>query len=267
MRDKKVKNPREDRPLSREMTQALRKIEWLSDDHIDGGLVLLRKLNEDVCGLFNIDNGLTAYPKADGDQWIQVLHNGRQTGGQWSLVAYGFLFFPKGTIALYDSLNYQPNSFVIAAAASLLRTKEQSINLSLLPSSQQKNGFDCGVFAIANAAALLYNLDPSKIEFDASVIRDHFKKCLKNGKMTSFPYSTSKLAKTLIPINHFVEKVFCYCRRPQKFKVGKTICKDEEMLQCVDCSELYHRICLPVTCSSNFKKKNSNWACPTCSTA
>ena len=107
------------------MTQSLRKTEWLSDDHIDGGLVLLRKLNEDVCGLFNIDNGLTAYPKADGDQWIQVLHNGRQTGGQWSLVAYGFLFFPKGTIALYDSLNYQPNSFVIAAAASLLRTKKR----------------------------------------------------------------------------------------------------------------------------------------------
>ena len=38
--------------------------------------------------------------KADGDQWIQVLHNGRQTGGQWSLVAYGFLFFPKETIAV-----------------------------------------------------------------------------------------------------------------------------------------------------------------------
>ena len=70
MRDKKVKNPREDRPLSREMTQALRKTEWLSDDHIDGGLVLLRKLNKDVGGLFNIGNGLTAYPKADGDQWI-----------------------------------------------------------------------------------------------------------------------------------------------------------------------------------------------------
>ena len=85
--------------------------------------------------------------------------------------------------------------------------------------------------------------------------------------MTSFPYSTSKLAKTFIPINQFVEKYFCYCRRPQKFKVGKTICKDEEMLQCVDCSELYHRICLPVTCSSNFKKKNSNWACPTYSIA
>ena len=52
------------------MTQSLRKTEWLSDDHIDGGLVLLRKLNKDVGGLFNIGNGLTAYPKADGDQWI-----------------------------------------------------------------------------------------------------------------------------------------------------------------------------------------------------
>lgn len=110
------------------------------------------------------------------------------------------------------------------------------------------------MFAIANVAALLY-LDPSKIDFNANVMRDHLKNCLRNGQMTPFPYSVSVPLIPPAPINIIVEKIYCLCRRPKKFKVTKAITKDEEMLQCKDCSEYYHRICIPLSCGSILKKK------------
>ena len=51
---------------------------------------------------------------------------------------------------------------------------------------QQSNGSDCGVFAIAFATVLVYNLDKNIPEFNVHQMRTHLSTCLKNGLITPF---------------------------------------------------------------------------------
>ena len=61
------------------------------------------------------------------------------------------------------------------------------LHIIYLKSQQQNNGFDCGVFAIANATALALGKNPVGLLFDMTKSREHLVKCLKNRKMEHFP--------------------------------------------------------------------------------
>lgn len=103
------------RPIGLSAIRDLGKTEWLSDEHIDAGLHLLRQLDESVDGLFNVDTGLKLYPKIKALRWCQILHNGRSDGGHWLLAASGFV--GKGdseshehSVKVFDSLFFiEPN--------------------------------------------------------------------------------------------------------------------------------------------------------------
>ena len=61
--------------------------------------------------------------------------------------------------------------------------------LSLVPASvqQQSNGSDCGIFAIAFAACLVFGIDPSHVNFDVPTMRPHLTACLRNKNISLFP--------------------------------------------------------------------------------
>ena len=61
-----------------------------------------------------------------------------------------------------------------------------SVTPCLAESSKQSGGADCGLYAIGNATALAFGLNPSQITFDQSVLRSHLIKCMEGGKF-SFP--------------------------------------------------------------------------------
>ena len=52
---------------------------------------------------------------------------------------------------------------------------------------QQRNGEDCGLFAIANAVAIASGIDPCKIKLIDHFLRTHLIKCFEEGIMTLFP--------------------------------------------------------------------------------
>ena len=126
---------------------------WLENTIIQYAQAFLRTVNPDLQGFQR--TSLEAYfnfDKVNGD-FVQILHTG---GNHW--VCVGSIGCEKGFVNLYDSLFYDV----------ILNDLEQQVRnligeefkaISVVPVQQQSNGSDRGVFAIAFATVLVYNLD------------------------------------------------------------------------------------------------------------
>ena len=87
---------------------------------------------------------------------------------------------------MYDSLyNNIIATEVEEQVKSLLGGRECQV--LVVPVQQQRNGSDCGVFAIAFATCLVHFIDPVTVDFDISKMRPHLLSCLKSGYINLFP--------------------------------------------------------------------------------
>ncbi len=246
---------------------------WLGTSHINAALSLLRKKVDQLIigGLFNVEYGCFAeFPPVNTPKWLQIIHNGMD---HWVLAARGFFFDDNNdlasleerpTVYIFDSLQHmKANPLVVACCASLLYTKEKELQISFMYNQRQNNGYDCGVFAIAFAMALIEGNNPCHMTFDTRQLRKHLKNCLKSGEMTSFPQQSHRgPTDRTICFSTNVE-VFCTCRRPARFSRSKGMEKSEEMAECVDCNEWFHRDCVKIP-ANVFKTKHIQWRCPAC---
>jgi len=64
----------------------------------------------------------------------------------------------------------------------------------------QPNGNDCGVFAIAFAVSLLFNLQPNKIIYDHNLMRQHLAEIFQSNRIKHFPQIAGLI--DLKQINH-----------------------------------------------------------------
>lgn len=64
----------------------------------------------------------------------------------------------------------------------------------------QPNGNDCGVFAIAFAVSLLFNIKPEKIKYDCSLMRSHLIKILETNIIEHFPQDPHSLPIKVPPL-------------------------------------------------------------------
>ena len=62
----------------------------------------------------------------------------------------------------------------------LLTTEEPSIKLNFMDVQMQSGGYDCGLFAIAFATALVLGEKPGGFLFDQQKMRAHLIKCLEH---------------------------------------------------------------------------------------
>lgn len=258
--------------------------QFLSSDHINGFLVFIRKFiagqNLSIKALYNLDAApCLLYEKIpEGQQWVQVLHDGSRNGGHWITAAFGFPFIPKGCVGLYDSLDY-PNKNVLKKEcstswpgstvhmkkiiASLIRPRENKISIILMPCSKQTNGYDCGPHALANATALVMGLNPSNLEYNSDAIREHTKRCLIDGNLVEFPFKKIKRKQSPLRFNI---KVYCICRLTERLSnpsMNSRAFVEEQMVNCNSCDEWYHRVCLSDDSVFN-KPPNFKWHCPYC---
>jgi len=241
--------------------KGIRKTNFLSDIHIDAAYVLLRNLRDSIGGMYNCRFGEEAkFPKAEGDKWMQIIHNG---SNHWILATKGFFKekkqVPLQTVEVFDSCANKEltNNFSTCSIASLLRTEDESFYIDYLNCQQQKNDYDCGVFAIAFATCLLMGQNPLKKTFRQSELRAHLKKCLIDRELTMFPNDDAKFPTVSVLRNEYVE-VHCYCRRPAFRNRTRKL---EKMLVCKACSYQFHP-----TCENDkicFDKKG-NFTCSMC---
>ena len=127
------------------------------------------------------------------------------------------------------------------------------------PVQQQKNGNDCGLFAIAFAVDLANKMDPSKAQYDDKKLRQHLLHCLESRKVSPFPKINGGRYRKCNPKFETFE-VFCICR--DVFFESDTKDNAYFMAECCNCGEWYHRKCTSIpdkvfTC-------NKTWECNFC---
>lgn len=211
---------------------------------------------KDVGGLYNVNHGSKAqFPSVQENKFIQVIHDGDK---HWLLAIYGFFNYREVTIfdSAYHDESLKP--FVIASLASLLKTEKKEIRISVAPCQQQKNSYDCGVFAIAFAWAILAGKDPLEYCFNAKDLRPHLQRCLENRKLTPFKLNKSKNINRGIEINKLYE-VYCSCRRPAEIWSDHR----DKMAECEQCLEWFHAICEKIP--KNIEE--ISWLCSQCSSS
>ena len=57
---------------------------------------------------------------------------------------------------------------------------------------KQNNTFDCGLFSLAFATSICYNIDPTNLYFNEKSLRLHFNKCIANRAVEQFPLHDDK---------------------------------------------------------------------------
>ena len=86
-------------------------------------------------------------------------------------------------VKIYDSLYTTMDE----ATRKVVSNSFGSLIPELVNIPKQSGGTDCGLYAIANATALCFQQDPSKIQFHQNVMRLHLIKCMEDGELAPFP--------------------------------------------------------------------------------
>ena len=92
---------------------------------------------------------------------------------------------------------------------------------------------DCGLYAIANAVAKAFDIDPTTQEYDTELMRGHFIHCFEQNEMQLFPARTRKSSYIDGVRYSAYLKIFCTCYMPED---GQYVIYDK-------CSIWYHPEC------------------------
>jgi len=100
--------------------------------------------------------------------------------------------------------------------------------------TQQVNGVDCGLFALATATDVCFGRNPSHRDYvtSTSVMRQHLLQCLQSNCMTPFPGTA---AQRRISSRVKIIDIVCSCRQP--------VYRDSVMIDCEQCLLSFHFAC------------------------
>ena len=154
---------------------------WLDCDIIQQAHILIHNENLNIEGFQRPTLGPVRNFDIVSGEVVQILHTGNS---HW--VCVSSIGCTPGHVKLYDSFYSDAISQEIELQTNDLLGGRL---LSLVPASvqQQSNGSDCGIFAIAFAACLVFGIDPSHVNFDVPNMRPHLAACLSNKKISLFP--------------------------------------------------------------------------------
>jgi hypothetical protein len=176
---------------------------------------------------------------SDGTHWVCV--SNRRCG--------------PSQVEIYDSLyRGEPSSTVMTQLATIIKTLHPKLTICTIHVQQQEGYNDCGLFAIAFAVAVCYDIDPATLTFQQTAMRNHLRTCLELKKMAPFPVSKSLKYKKVRVRGRAQATIFCLCR---------SILKEETdgLCQCAKCAAWYHNTCISTI---NCFEESSSWVCPLC---
>ena len=228
--------------------------QWLTDEHIDNAQAILAKHFPYIGGLqaawVFISEGCHSIgtPKED---FVQILNVG---GNHWITVSN--VGNPKDTITIYDSL-YDGVSCSCKAKftkqmAFMLMATSKHVTLQQADMQKQTGSSDCGLFAIAAATSLCYDVLPQDCPWEQGKMQVHLSTCFKLVDLTLFPQSSLVRRHRSYRRMEKVE-VFCHCRQPNN--------KHAFMVQCDSCKDWFHRGCQRIPRKMN---KNTTFLCKNC---
>jgi len=111
-------------------------------------------------------------------------------------------YYDRKNIFIYDSLNNKTlHKHHEQFLKRLFQTYDFDKNPVKFPTVQcQPNYSDCGVFAIAFATSLLFNIKPDKVKYDHKLMRSHLIKILETNIIEHFPQAPQYVAQKVLPL-------------------------------------------------------------------
>ena len=242
---------------------------WLASKHINAVSAIARHQFPTIGAFYNVQWAYgDGYPQTSQPNWSQFCLKDQN---HWVLLSNGLN--QQNFVSIYDSKNSNGDNSKIAesiiiAACQILKTPGQYVRIGHVPCDWQHDGFNCGIFAIANATCLALGVDPSDLQFDVSKMRNHFLDCLRKKEMSAFPLVKRRTgrttAKKVVSEPKQVE-VFCTCRCPAyyKSKPGDEV----SLVECdgEDCkTRWFHPACEGITEKELKNIKHNDWFCSCC---
>ena len=159
----------------------------LNDKHITFGLRLLKHQFQHINGLQStlLQQSANVSPFLGGGNALQVIHCYQC---HWlvasSINIGGTAIIDKDDVLIYDSLYNVVDENTIKLLERLFGRK---IMAKMQCLQKQSGSKDCGLFALAVSTALAHCVDPTKIRFDQSNMRQHLLTCYENKRLSMFP--------------------------------------------------------------------------------
>ena len=226
-------------------------VAWLNDKHIMAAQTLIRTQFSEINGL---QNPLLAQQKAFDicrKNMIQILHCGNYK--HWLTITT--VNAPDNTVYVYNSIDEKLQQSVIQQICSIVFCQAKSLKIISKPCQLQKGINDCGVFAIATALSIASGMDPSKLNYNQELMRNHLKSCFENKYLKMFPCLKDVVNKTVKKIENI--NLICEWRQPN-YKSSHFNYPHGPTIQCSSCEKIFHKFCV-----SN--KSTNYFVCSACS--
>ena len=153
-------------------------------------------------------------------------------------------------VTVYESSYSDLPNAQAEIVASLIKPVGNLIKVKMSNVYLQINGYDCGLYAIANATALAYGRDPSTQSYVPRMMRQHLIGCFENRNIKPFPTATGKRRKSIKKVIDL--PVYCICKMPDTHTV---------YVYCDNCSNEYHPECVGLKGSIH---ESLAFLCPNC---
>ena len=93
-----------------------------------------------------------------------------------------------GEVKVFDSLFTFCDKETRGIMYEFYQRGTEKLTITMSRCQKQTGGKDCGLFAIAFAVALVFNLNASKLKFCQEMMRPHLVDCFTKEVMTPFPF-------------------------------------------------------------------------------
>ena len=193
---------------------------WLNDRIIDATQEMLKLQFPHI---WSLDTCLKAsnlsFKKARGN-FIQVLNRDPQKGGSHWLTLSTMKMKSLNEIKIFDSAFTSMSLPTQQVVCQLLRDGPpkhgDKILLKFMDCVYQNNSDDCSLYAIANAVAEAFGIDPTMQEYDTELMREHLIHCLEQNELSLFP-ARSRESSFAGGVRYSPYlKVFCTCQIPEE---------------------------------------------------
>ena len=218
---------------------------WLNDNLVSAAQTLLKKQSQ-VPGLQCTALGCTMAFNIQCGEFVQVLHDGHE---HWLTVSR---VGATEEILVYDSMYQSIGTFTKKQIAAILASQQQQVVVKMMNVQRQTGGYDCGLFAIAFATAIVNGIHPTELTFKQDSMRKHLYECLNKGELTMFPL-VRRSRRSHVKSFVFIQ-LYCTCRMPEL---------RGEMLECSGCKQWYHVDCVSVP-KVALEDSKIPWFCPQC---
>ncbi|KAK3092727.1 hypothetical protein FSP39_006618 [Pinctada imbricata] len=209
---------------------------WLNCTIIDACMDLIKSQFTNISGLESSCLGIQLDFTRHTDDFIQIINRNPTNGGTHWLTVSNIGCTP-GTVNICDSSFSDVPSIELQCIATLVQPPSMELKIHMLDVFPQNNGYDCGLYAIANLVTIASGHDPTKMRYDRLKMRSHLFLCLERKSLTMFPTIGQRKVKNPVK-REIVVQLHCYCKLPETHTL---------YVMCDGCDGYFHPQCLGMT--------------------